>query len=278
MPEKNINLTFRLEGGTADTGMLDIYDAANTIYGLARALNLVAHSFANDDEVRKKNQSATGAQAYISPAQKGCFEEQIEIVFNPKTVAKIGSSVITNAFWDYVAWTWASAIGDEYLPTTPYVRKIADKGDIFIYEISDALETPMQLLHKAIRRDASVVAYLYRPRVGDVLKLTSASLDYVTTREEQTETEYILGNVTRFNVLSHFGRLFSNEEGHVVSFELANPSDQRVRGLAINSMKDHNDGGDGKVHLKVSKVVSAQGVVKRYIVHDILSVVADDDL
>ncbi|MFC5398379.1 hypothetical protein, partial [Undibacterium jejuense] len=127
-------------------------------------------------------------------------------------------------------------------------------------------------IHKSIVRDKDVKIFLNRPRVGDIISLNSNTLDYVTTRTERTETEYIVGNVTRVNVLSHFGRLFSDEEGRVVSYELANPDDQRVRGLAIKSMKENNDGNDGKVHLKVSKIVSAQGVVKRYIVHDILEI------
>lgn len=272
MSEKAVSLVFRIEGGTADEGLLDIYDAANTIYGLARTVNLIAHAFANDDEVRKKNQSAHGATAYINPSKKGCFEEQVQIEFDSKTVNKIGTTVLANAFWDYTNWACSSAIGYEYEPTTPYVKKVAEKSDVFIYEIADALESPMALLHKSIRRDSSVVAYIARPRVGDIITLDNTSLDYVTTREEATDTEYILGNVTRFNVLSHFGRLFSNEEGRVISFELANPDESRISGLAIDSMRDHNDGKDGKVRLKVSKVVSAQGVVKRYIVHDMLPV------
>lgn len=65
---------------------------------------------------------------------------------------------------------------------------------------------------------------------------------------------------------------FSDEEGRVVSFELANPDDNRVKGLALKSMQEHNDGNAGKVHLRVSKVVSAQGIVKRYVVHDITEI------
>lgn len=45
MEVKEVNLILRLEGGVADEGLLDIYDAANTITGLARAVNLVAHFF-----------------------------------------------------------------------------------------------------------------------------------------------------------------------------------------------------------------------------------------
>lgn len=272
MSDKEVSLVFRLEGGIADEGILDVYDAANTIYGLARAVNLVSHAFANDEEVRKKNQSAHGAKAFIHSSKKGCFEEQIDISFEKNIVQKIGHSVLTNAFWDYLNWAWHASVGYDYDPQTSRVKRIAEKNDLFIYEISDALESPMQLIHRAISHDNAIRAFLYRPRIGDSLELTSDTLDYVSTREEQTHTEYILGNITRVNVLSQFGRLFSDEEGRVISFELAHPDDTRVRGLALKSMQSHNEGGTGKMHLKVTKIVSAQGVVKRYIVHDILEI------
>lgn len=272
MSDKEISLIFRLEGGIADDGLLDVYDAANTIYGLARAVNLVSHSFLNGEEVRKKNQNAHGAKAFIHPSKKGCFEEQIDIRFENKSVQKIGHSVLANTFWDYLNWTWHAAVGFSYQPQTPQVKKISDKNDLFIYEISDALESPMQLIHRAIAHDSSMKAFLSRPRIGDSLELTSDTLDYVSIREEQTQTEYILGNITRVNVLSQFGRLFSDEEGRVISFELANPDDKRVRGLALKSMQSHNEGETGKMHLKVTKIVSAQSVVKRYVVHDILEI------
>nr|WP_298167023.1 hypothetical protein [uncultured Pseudomonas sp.] len=272
MSEKEVSLILRLEGGITDEGLLDVYDAANTIYGLARAVNLVSHSFANDEEVRKKNQSAHGAKAFIHSSKKGCFEEQVDIRFENKIVEKIGRSVLANTFWDYLNWTWHAAVGFSYEPQTAQVRRISEKNDLFIYEIADALESPMQLIHRAISHDNSIKAFLSRPRVGDSLELTSDTLDYVSIREEQTQSEYILGNITRVNVLSQFGRLFSDEEGRVISFELANPDDKRVRGLALKSMQNHNDGETGKMHLRVTKIVSAQGVVKRYVVHDILEI------
>jgi len=169
-------------------------------------------------------------------------------------------------------WTWSASVGVDYDPTTFQVKKIMEKNDLFIYEIADALESCMQYMHRSIANDQNIKISLNRPRVGDSLVLNQNTFDYVTTREEQTETEYIVGNITRVNVLSQFGRLFSDEEGRVVSFALANPDDVRVKGLALISMQELNDGKPGKMNLKVSKIVSAQGVIKRYIIHDILRI------
>jgi hypothetical protein len=171
-----------------------------------------------------------------------------------------------------LTWVLSRAVGLEVEPTTSYVKKIASKNELFIHEVADALESPMLLIHRAIVRDDKVKVFFNRPRVGDALVLGSETLDHVTTREVQVGSEYIIGNVTKVNVLSHFGRLFSDEEDKVVSFALAHPDDHRLKGLSLKSMQEHNDGLPGKVYLKVKRIVSAHGVVKRYIVEDILEI------
>lgn len=273
MSNKEIKLILRVEGGSADEGVLDIYDAANTIYGLARSVNMVAHSFANNGEVRKKNKTATGSKTVIQPSIKGCFEEQIAILFDDSVINRVGSSVYVNGFWDYLTWVWTGAVGHDWEPTTPYVRSFASKHDLHIDEISDALEVPMQLMHKSINSDENVKIFISRPRVSDVMELNKSTLDYVTTRDETTDTEYIVGNVTRFNVLSHFGRVYSDDEGRIISFGLADGDNRRVVDLAIKSMQEHGTDNKGKMNLKVSKVLSAHGVVKRYRVYDINEII-----
>ncbi|SDN29486.1 hypothetical protein SAMN05216599_101529 [Pseudomonas cichorii] len=130
----------------------------------------------------------------------------------------------------------------------------------------------MYLIHKAIMSDDKVKIFFNRPRVGDALALDTDTLDYVTIRDIQAESVNIVGNVTKLSVLSHFGRLFSDEERKVVSFALAHPDDHRLKGLSLKSMGEYNDGLPGKVNLRVKKVVSANGVIKRYIVEDILEI------
>lgn len=271
---KEVSLILRVEGGVADEGLLDVYDAANTITGLARTVNLVAHAFANDEEVRTKNQAAKGAQAFIHSSRKGCFEEQVDIRFGEKIAKKVGATVLVGVFWDYLSWTLSSSVGIAYEPQTSYVKKIASnkKKELFIDEVADALESPMYLIHKAIMSDEKVKIFFNRPRVGDTLALDISTLDYVTVRDIEAESVYIVGNVTKLSVLSHYGRLFSDEEKKVVSFALAHPDDHRLKGLSLRSMQEYNDGLPGKVNLRVKKVVSANGVIKRYIVEDILEI------
>jgi len=270
MSEKQVSAVIRIEGGVADDGKIDLHDAAGFISGLARATNITAHAFANDGKIRRQAQNAHGARAYLNSSRKGCFEEQIDIIFEDKIVAEIGHTVLASVYWDFLTWTWSAAIGIEYEPQTPRVRRFADANDVFIDEIADMLEAPMKSFHKALEADRSMTMVLSRPRGSDVLMFNHHSLDYVTTREEKAESEYIKGNVTRFNVLSNHGRMYSDVEKRVISFVIPF-DDSRLESLALDSMQSKVKGEDAKLYFKVVKIVSAHGVTKRYQVHDILN-------
>lgn len=267
--EKDVTALVRVEGGIADEGMLDMYDAASMIHGLARGLNMVAHSFANNEEIRVRASAAQGVQTFIHSSKKGCFEEQIDIRFSNRIVAKMGHSVIANNFWDYLAYSWSAATGRFIDPASSHLQKVVSRADDFMYDIGDALESAMQDIHKPILRDVNARIVLARPRMGDILELNKSTLDYVTTRTEKTKVFELTGNVTRYNVLSDFGRLFSDAEKRVISFRLANPDDNDMKQKVVQSMQDHVSGRPGKLTFAVSQVVSSQGQVKRYIIHRI---------
>lgn len=267
--EKDITVYVRVEGGIADDGMLDMYDAASMIHGLARGLNMVAHAFANNEEIRVRASTANGVQTFIHSSKKGCFEEQIDIRFSRRIIDQMGHSVITNNFWDYLAYSWSAATGQSSTPSSSHLQKVVRNDEEFMYDIGDALESAMQDIHKPIVTDSAAKIILARPRLGDILELNKKTLDFVTTRTEKTKTFDLTGNVTRYNVLSDFGRLFSDIEGRVISFKLANPDDKEMKTMVVQSMQDHVSGKPGKLKFRVSQVVSSQDQVKRYIVHRI---------
>ena len=273
MSEKDLSFTLRVEGGDADDGILDIYDAANTMYGLARATNLVAHAFSNSDEVRKRGDSATGAKVFIHPSKKGCFEEQVKIIFSSAITQKIGHSVISKNFFDYLTWCWSEAVGITYEPSTPFVKKILlnKKKEAFIHDIAFTLENPMIYMQKTIKNNVNTNIYIERPMVGDILSLNQSTFNYVSETIVEPKKFNIIGNVTTFNILSDFGRMYSDADNKLISFNLSEPQD-RIRDLATKSMNDYTKKLPGKVVFTVSKVTNKSGMLKRYIVHDVQSV------
>lgn len=267
--DKEISAVLRVEGGIADEGLLEIYDASALLYGLARSLNIVGHAFANNEEVRSRANNAHGVQTLINSSRKGCFEEQIDIRFAPKVVSRMGHTVIAGNFWDYFEYAFSAATGKPYAPSSSHLKRIVSKDPEYQFVIGDALESALFKLHKPVEREKGVKIIFSRPRLGDIFELNRSTLDYISLREEKSNKFIIVGNVTRYNVLSDFGRLYSNEQNRVISFKLANPNDGELRGMVVQSMQDHVKGQSGKLYFTVTEVISSQGEVKRYIVHNI---------
>jgi hypothetical protein len=267
---KIVTAIIRVEGGRADDGLIGIHDAGNMITGLARSINIVAHAFANENEVRQRANTAAGSQAYIRASTKGCFEEQIEVHFTKATTAKMGKSVLVDHFWDYLTWSWVYTLGKSPVASSRFLDRIMESDSPILDELSEALEVSLVDVHSPIVHDERCQITLARPRVGDVLLLDRSSLDYLKNQVEDNVRFNISANVTKFNLLSGYGRLFSDSDGVIISFRLENKDDQRVRDLVIKSMSQRSEGNAGKMSFLVSATRSAHGVVKKYRVFDVL--------
>lgn len=266
---KDLSLTIRFEGGEADKGRLPIFDAATAIHGLARSLNVVTHSFANNGALRKRGDGTKGASVYIQPPIKGCFEEQVDIEFGKGICKKIGETVIVGHYWDYLLWCWSSAVGIEHEAKSTYVQKLLRDEDAKIYEIASYLESPMEELHKPISTDASMTLVLARPYVGDQLTLNHNSLAYVSTREETVEQEVISGNTTKFNIITGFGRLYSDDLRRTISFQMSESTTSSMKQLVVASMHDSIERNGKKIKFLVTSVINAADQIKRYHVHGV---------
>lgn len=261
---KEIEFKLVYDGGTATEGLLEIYDAGVSIHGLSRSLAITTHAFLHDGSIRRRAERATGARIYISPPKHGSFEELVKIVLANEAVQTIGYSVVAAAFWDFLKWTWSSAVGREHAPETPFVRRIAERKDPFIGEIAAALESPMTALHRPIKSQSEIKIDVVRTRVGSVITLDQQSLQYVSTKTESDVIENILGNVTKYNILSGFGRFFDDVLDKTVSFDIDPDMSANEKRLLTWSMDQRSQSKEGKLLVDVIRVLNAREELKRY--------------
>lgn len=252
------------DGGSASSGLLDIYNAGVSTRGLSRALAITTHAFLNDGEIRRRAERATGAKIYISAPRHGSFQEVIRIVISDPVAQTIGTSVIAAAFYDFLKWTWSAAVGKITEPTTPRVRRLADRVEPFIGEIAAVLETPMQELHRPIEGDRNIQIKVIRPRVGTLIELDADTLAYVSTRSETEIAEDIVGNVTRYNILSGFGRFYADDEDRTISFDLGEDISASEKELLTWSLHQRSQGNDGKILIDANRIINARGELNRY--------------
>lgn len=266
---KELNFKISYSGGSADRGMLDIYDAGVSTNGLARALSITTHAFINEGQIRKRAERVTGAKVYLHPPRKGSFEELVTIVFTDPVVQAIGVSVIAAAFWDFVKWTWSEAVGLHHQPETPFVKKLEGRVEPLIGEIGVALESPMASLHRPIESAADMEITISRPKVGEVIRLNQTTLAYVNILDEEDPDEGIVGNVTKYNILSGYGRIFVDDLDRTVPFDLDGDVSPVEKELLTRSSHDRNRGLDGKISMRASRILTGRGELKRYKVYGV---------
>jgi hypothetical protein len=242
-----------------------MYDAAVSFQGFSKALSITAHALLNDGEIRRKGHRLEGGELYINPSRKGSFEQIVTLVITNKEA--IGASIAAPAFYDLIKWTWSKTLDLVYEPESPYVRKLAERIEPFIGEMEEALEIPLEQAHRPIKKNSQMVIALKRQRVGEVIRLDADILNSVSLQTDPEVTEKIKGNVTRYNILSGYGRFYDDGLERTVSFKVEDDVSSTQKQLLTWSLHFAQEKeGEGKILIDAKRIVTAKGAVKGYIV------------
>ncbi|WP_221050742.1 hypothetical protein [Shewanella carassii] len=245
-----------------------MYDAAVSFQGFAKALSITAHALLNDGEIRRKGHRLEGGELYINPSRKGSFEQIVTFVITNKEA--IGASIAAAAFYDLIKWTWSKTLDLAYEPETPHVKKLAERIEPFLGEMEEALEIPLEQAHRPIKKNPEMVIALKRQRVGEVIRLDAETLQNVSLQTESQVTENIKGNVTRYNILSGYGRFYDDSLGKTISFKVEDDVSSTQKQLLTWSLHFAQETeGAGKILIDAKRILTAKGIVKRYIVSNI---------
>lgn len=270
MDMKEIKFKISYKYGEANNGRLDMYDASVSLQGFAKALSITTHALLNNGEVRRKGNSIDGAKLFIHPSRKGSFDEFITLAIDNQVALSIGTSILANVFYDLIKWTWSITVDKQYEPETPHVKKLKEKVEPFIGEIEEALEVPLEQAHRPIKQNEEMTITIVRPKVGDIIELDSETLQSVSLQTENNVIPNIIGNVTKYNILSGIGRFYDDDNEKTVSFKLLDSvSTVQKQWLTWSLHHAQEQIGGGKIKMSVQRVLSAKGVIKRYLVHSI---------
>lgn len=265
-----ISFVIKYHDGDARQGHLDMYDAATSFQGFAKALAITTHALLNNGEIRRKGNRIEGAQLYLEPSKKGSFEQLVTLVITNQEA--IGASIAAAAFWDFLKWTWSRTIGEICDPETPFVKRLVEDERIepFIGEMEEALEIPLEQAHRPISANETTIITLKRRAIGDVMKFDKETLKSVSIKVDPEVERDIRGNVTRYNILSGYGRYFADALEKTVSFKITEEvTAEKKRLLTWSLHHAQNDHNSGKLLFDARKICTSKGALKRYLVTDI---------
>lgn len=263
-----VRVHFKFDGGYASSGSLDIYDAAIALRGISRSLTVITHAFLNDGEVRHRASSARGARILAHPPTRGSYDQLVSILLSADALTDIARGVAGGALWEIIKWSYGSVLGRDDRPESPAGKRIAERIEPTFGDLSEVLESAVRDMHKPIEDDPQVTMAVIRPRVGTVLTFDSETLRYISETITSADELLISGNVTRYNVLSGWGRLYDDSLKQTVSFHLGPNFRTDKRNLLTESLDMTQRGEGGKLLFVVNETRDYRGGIKQYVVND----------
>jgi len=249
-----IRLKFMYEHGSADRHLLDLYDGAVSLGGIARAMTLATHALVNG-EIRTRGDAAHGAKFYLRPAQPGSF------VF--EALISMAAVVCTSAvFYNFIKQAFQAAVGgpDNASELPPAVQKRIEPT---LDELSTVLEPSLIDVHRPIYQAPEMTLKVMRPR-GEVLVVFDQHTHAYLQPKTVTVHHPVAGNVTRYNTNSRWGRFYDKAAGRTVSFFLSEDISERERSLVTWSLHESNLLREGTLYFSATANVTPTNRVKRY--------------
>lgn len=246
-------LKFTFENGIADDHRLDLYDAAVSLNGIARSLAITTHALVNG-EIRTHGESAHGAKFFLLPSRKGSFIVEAAIWIG----AAIGSGVV----YDFIKYGFqeATGIGDD---TEDRSKALQKRIEPTIGELPATLESALVDVHRPIRRDSEMIIKVSRPRGEVLITFDENTAGYLEPHVAKVD-EPIVGNVTRYNTLSRWGKFYDRSQGRVISFFLLPAVSEYERSLITWSLHENNLNHQGTLKLTATALITSNERIKRY--------------
>lgn len=269
MQEKEIRFDIRYVGGDARTNKLDLYDASISMLGFAKALSISTHALVTKGDIRVTGSSVPNVKIYLHPAKKGSFIETVSIIFEDPAVNAIGISLISSAFWAMLEYSMKIASGQNNTPTNKVVKNIINEKDAFDVELSHSLENPLQQIHRPIKKSNDVKIQIKRPKKGQIIEFDFNTKRYVSAKKDLGVQKGIICNITKYNILTGFGRLYVDDLDKTIPFRI-NKNELRASEENILTWSlfeaSNKSFADGKISIEANVIVDNQKNVRQYVI------------
>lgn len=264
-------------GGLADENVLPGYDGATSIDGITRALHIATHAYMTG-EVTTRATALKKASIQLKPARQGSFIfELIVLIEAYPAMSALAASVGGPMFYDFIKTAFRRATGAlDAEPETTSLKKIYErkqppplkKPPVDFDELSETLEGSLQAAHRPIGAEGTISRISIGSPRNELVTFDDETKDWVNTQEEAVGLEVVRGNVTRYNSLSRNARVFVDQFERVIP--IRPDADFSVGDLSLLTWSLHgsNIGTRNKLDMRVRRVSSASGKVKRLLLAD----------
>lgn len=278
-------LTF--DGGLAEDGLLEFYDAARALAGFQRSLALTTH-LALNGEIITQAPAASGFQIFIPPFIEGSWKTRAKLAIGATfALGSVGKDspvghIVTSLYDAALSTTmgfhvdYDKTLQQLYAENNPDKPITVEKIDSLCEKIEASvadMHRPIVISKSANRAQLTKLGYETR-NIGPLL--SPITYDYVKQTTKDQDDSTVTGYISSYNINTFKGRIYSIDESRPIPFEL-DDSIRNKKAVGILTRSQHINGQspfaqDALVKLVCRKMISSAGKVKRYLVLQVQAV------
>jgi hypothetical protein len=287
MNEDILTLSLSFTGRLADRHRVDLYDVSQALVGFQRSIALTTHLVLND-EIITQSPSLKGAEIHALPPEDGSWKMKVLVVLTSayglgtlQNNSPLGHLVFS--LYDYVVSESLGvhvdlnkSLGVVYEEAKKKQQELPAIRQSQADSLIEKCSTAMHEIHRPIYKSgsatkASVSAYVGARRVPLQTAFTLETWQYIHETRTSDAPQQFIGRVSSYNSNTYKGRIYVEEFGRPVSFELGEHTrDERVvelvtTSLQTNALRRFND-AEGIVHFSAFLRTSRSGRLKSLLI------------
>jgi hypothetical protein len=278
-----VRFSLSYNGGLADERLIDFYDVAHALVGFQRSLALTTHVLINGTVITQAP-SLEGAEIVALPAEDGSWKWIVLVVGGLFAASQAPQNsllghLLTSAY-DYVVSEtlgfhidFNKTLGQQYEELKKLRPDLKPQPQSKFDAVIDKCQYSVRDMHRPIvwsntAKTASIASHIDGSERPLSRELDERTYEYLTYTTEETSPITFVGRVSSYNMNTYKGRIFNEEEGRPIPFELhlsardANTVSLITRSLYVNATS--RDATEGNITCTAFRNVSRSGQLKFY--------------
>lgn len=236
-----MEIKLKFDGASADDHQLDFYDAAQAMIGFQRSLALTTHLVVNG-KIITQAPALKGAKIFVEPPKAGSFEVLATLVVVGGALYKLGTAPKDTPIGHLVFSVYDFAIKRLCGVNVDYEKSISQQvdeinqtqqdggepllllGEQRIDSLLEKIEPAVRDMHRPIVKsrtaDHGIISFSdYAGRTFGT-DINRETFDNIISLNGDGPSEFVVGNISSYNVNTFKGRVYSSNERRPIPFEL----------------------------------------------------------
>ncbi|WP_203290961.1 hypothetical protein [Maricaulis parjimensis] len=237
-----LELSLSFLGQSAAGNQIDFYDAAQALVGFQRSLALTTHLILNN-EIITQAPSLAGATIIALPSEEGSWKQRAVVVGTWAMIAggayKLGTAPtdtplghLVSSAYDYVISEtlgfhvdYDQTLGQQIESVQQNLAADKKLTQNRFDSVIEKCETAIESMHRPIVASNSAERAIISRKTGGKEKafkfeLSEASFEHVKYSRERPKKHRFVGSISSYNINTFKGRIYIEELGRPVPFEL----------------------------------------------------------